>query len=694
MRKKAKSSYFLPNLWVLGYLIIVLFVACQASTTVETKSIGTPLESLDDPIQVAEFELRSDENGELIATGMSLSAIAQAPSPMIDGDKVQATDVLFSGTTLFVSYNFKGEPHKGALQVIDVSTPENPILQYELELPNADLNRIRMYQDRYLVVAAGEASTAATLEIFDIQNQPTSIASLDLPSRQSTMVTLYRNYALVTTGDDGGVSVIDLSNPSLPEMVAFYPLYDARYVEVLSEREVLVVNGGDQAAMSRLSWSTLTQGTVVFDENAMGEDIQLSLTGLTVGAPSWGFMAGDRFYLSADEQGLLTFSLSDESITATGTVSTQGDANAGFVDAQGRFALLANGQEGLLMLDVQDGNPTQVLAQFDTPGDRGSANAVAIKDNLVALADGLGGVKLLEAHLLIHGTEIPTPPVCEGLVYEGTFTPQRSSQLSRFCDDGYSIISEDLVVNRTGLTALNGLECLCEVRGDVKITSNASLYRLNGLNNLRLIGQSLRVNHNSSLNNFDALTSLAWIGQDLRVHSESSLGNINGLTALEVIGHDISIEGNASLRTVGSLDALTWLGNSFLVRNNSSLSSLSGFNALPWIAGQLEIVGNSSLRSINGLNQVSIIEGHFYINNNSSLQSVNGFDSLTEIVMNLSINSNPSLRSFDGLIGIERLGGNLSIRNNSSLPTNKAQALRNSIGEGIAGSVTISGNSP
>lgn len=694
MTHSIENNGLRPHLIVFSCFIVLLLMACDTSTKIKKTALNQPLQSLNEPVQVAEFELRSANNGELIANGMSLSSIAQAPSPLIDGEKVQATDVLFNGNTLLVSYNFKGEPHKGALQVIDVSTPETPILRYELELPNSDLNRIRMYQDRYLVVASGHASTAANLDIFDLQDQPTLIASVDLPSRQSTMVTLYGKYALVTTGDDGGVNVIDLEVPSLPEIVAFYPLNDARYVEVLSDNEVLLVSGGAQAAITRLSWSSLTQGAVVFNEAGMFNETQLPLSGLTVGAPSWGFMAGDRFHLSADEQGLLTFSLANNSITATGTVSTEGDANAGFVDAQGRFALLANGQEGLLMLDVQDGHPTQALASFDTPGDRGSANAVAMKDTLVALADGLGGVKLLEAHLLIDGTEIPAPPTCEGLVYEGTFTPQTPADLSGFCDAGYSIISEDLVVNRTGLTTLTGLECLCEVRRDAKITSNATLFRLDGLNNLRLIGRSLRVNNNSSLNNFDALESLSWIGYDLRIHNESSLGNMNGLSALEVIGHDISIEGNSSLRSVGQLNALTWLGNAFFVRNNSSLSSLSGFNSLSWITGNLECVGNSSLSTISGLNQISIIESNLYINTNSSLRSINGFGALTDIEMDLTVNSNPSLRSLDGLIGLERLGGDLSIRNNSSLPTHKAQTLRTSIGNGIEGMVVISGNSP
>ena len=61
---------------------------------------------------------------------------------------------------------------------------------------------------------------------------------------------------------------------------------------------------------------------------------------------------------------------------------------------------------------------------------------------------------------------------------------------------------------------------------------------------------------------------------------------------------------------------------------------------------------------------------------------------------NLSINVNNSLRSFNGLLEIEAVGENFSVRNNSSLPNAKAITLRDLIGEGIAGTVSISGNSP
>ena len=423
-RSKHRVRQHLLSQWrtCVGSLILIAFsVACDDPAKVVITQRDQPLEPLTEAPQTVNFELRASHTDELIATGLTLEPIAQVRSPRVEGDVVQATDVVFVGDKLLASYNFRGEPHRGALQIIDVSEPESPMLSFEMILPRVDLNRIQVYQNRYVVVAAGDAELAASLEIFDLLanapdaegapatlGTPRLIASMDLPSRQATMVTLHQNYALVTTGDDGGVVLVDLEDPAEPELVAYQPLADARYVEVLSDDELLLVSGGRDAAMIRQPWSQLTAGV---DRSAIDEAsgvTRLSLDGLSVGAPSWGFKVHERFHLSADERGVMTFSLADGGLEETGLVSTEGDANAGALTEEGRLALLANGQEGLVALDVQEGHPTQVLASFDTPGDHGSANAVAVRGELVALADGLGGVKLLRARLLRRQGRIAT----------------------------------------------------------------------------------------------------------------------------------------------------------------------------------------------------------------------------------------------------------------------------------------------
>ena len=115
----------------------------------------------------------------MIATGISLRPVAQVNAPLVEGTRVQSTDVLMTDTRLIASYNYKGDPYRGAIQIIDIRNPEEPILQYEMVFSDREFNRIRMYQDRYLIIASGNQAQAASLDIFDLDGEPTQIASID-----------------------------------------------------------------------------------------------------------------------------------------------------------------------------------------------------------------------------------------------------------------------------------------------------------------------------------------------------------------------------------------------------------------------------------------------------------------------------------------------------------------------------------
>ena len=115
-----------------GFQTIILFcvcfslLACQETERVYVEQVDRPANPLTGQVQTRSFELQAGNTGEIIATGLRLTPIAHIPSPSIEGLTVQATDVLFKEDTLLASYNFRGEPYKGAIQVIDFSDPMNP----------------------------------------------------------------------------------------------------------------------------------------------------------------------------------------------------------------------------------------------------------------------------------------------------------------------------------------------------------------------------------------------------------------------------------------------------------------------------------------------------------------------------------------------------------------------------------------
>ena len=172
-----RISLYIPFL----LLFCLTHIACDEPDVYTITRKNQPLEQLKGPTQTASFELRASYTGEVIATGISLRPVAQVEAPSVEEAKVQATDVFLSDTRLIASYNYVGDPHKGAIQIIDITDPQNPILQYEMIFADRDFNRVRMYQDRYLLIASGDQVQAASLEIFDLEGEPPQIASLDLP---------------------------------------------------------------------------------------------------------------------------------------------------------------------------------------------------------------------------------------------------------------------------------------------------------------------------------------------------------------------------------------------------------------------------------------------------------------------------------------------------------------------------------
>ena len=86
---------------VTARILLVLCMVCSLSSChepdkIKITKVDEVLQSIDMPTQTASFQLIEEDSGELLADGFSLEAIAQASSPVVDGEIVQATDVLWT----------------------------------------------------------------------------------------------------------------------------------------------------------------------------------------------------------------------------------------------------------------------------------------------------------------------------------------------------------------------------------------------------------------------------------------------------------------------------------------------------------------------------------------------------------------------------------------------------------------------
>lgn len=387
-------------------LLFLVSTACLApEERVEVGNSTAEVTAGSGSIQIETFGMvdksTGGEGASLISNGMELLELSRIGSPQVDGSTVQATDVLIRDHLVYATYNTAGDVFSGALQIIDVSDPEDPQLLQEARFIQSEANRVRV-QGEYIYVGGGDVELAATIDTFHLRDGVLEhLSTLALPGYQTTMLQIDGTRGYATTGDLGGVTLLDLSDPGIPAMLDHLPLDDARYVLNLDESEFVVLTGGAGAQLSRYQ-------TPISEGAWMAPMATQSVQGVTVGAPSWGNRIGNDLYISADEGGVATFSLRDGSITPQSIVPTSGDANGLAPTPDQRVAVLANGQQGLIALDAQSADSASQLAAYDVPDDCGSANAIDVRHDLIAMADGLGGVKLLRYNLNHVGARLTT----------------------------------------------------------------------------------------------------------------------------------------------------------------------------------------------------------------------------------------------------------------------------------------------
>ena len=355
--------------------------------TIRTGTETSPVTVIQaDPIEVP-FELAAQSSGNIVTTGVGLSLLAQVDSPRIGELVLQATDVRWIGDRVFAAYNVQGDVFAGAIQIIDVADPAAPAVVAEAIYPHTDISRIEI-QGSTLLAAAADEFDGATFEWFSLGEDTVEVGGYRaLGSYAATYVSVDGYRAYVAYGDlGGGLAVFDLSagvDGAEPALLDVRDSFDARWVGEMADTDILLVSGSPGRLERYVGAAAGEDGDIA----------EAAVPGGTVGAPTWAERGGDLLYLNAAEAGLVIYDL--RTMALLGALPTDGNANGLTLAADRRLAFLANGDAGLAVADVLSAAQPALLATLDVADDAGSANAVAASGEHLALADGLGGVKLL-----------------------------------------------------------------------------------------------------------------------------------------------------------------------------------------------------------------------------------------------------------------------------------------------------------
>jgi len=388
---------------------IVAVGACQDNTVEEVAEdqrvqVNDNPSQLNERVRVPEFEeslsfdevITTSENGRLQETdndenpGYALVMRAEVTPPSFEENTLKASHVFIEEGLAFVSYNTEGPQFMGGFEVYDVSQADAPELIYQVLVENTDYSSI-FYQDGKIYVAGAVANpeelgldSGALLEIFPYPlSEENSSTVVDVASFVATDVKVNGDKIYVTSGSAGGLQIFDKN--TLEELKSI-EMEDARSV-AFNESHFVVMQGAPARIQVYETATTTFQQTFT----AGGAEIAES--------KSIVHLTENKVFVPAGREGLKTLDL------ATGDLLQQLELPdlpdiapelivSNGVSVNGDKVFIANGAAGLFVGSHQtDDTGINLLGSVNFSA---SANFVQSKDDVIFVATGTGGLKILE----------------------------------------------------------------------------------------------------------------------------------------------------------------------------------------------------------------------------------------------------------------------------------------------------------
>ncbi|HTI05734.1 MAG TPA: hypothetical protein VL549_10475 [Gemmatimonadales bacterium] len=337
----------------------------------------------------------------------NLSLKAEVTPPSIGGQMLQATSVAIVGNLAVVSYNMVGNPYLGAVDVIDITNKNQPVLRSEALFQNTDVSAVTTSGTNvYLAEATGDTGFAAPA-VFEVvklvgnQLVLTGNTRTGLSSFAATSVASgTRVYA--TSGDSGSLFMLD---PVTFAVTSSIPLHDARWVAVGGGLVAVV-----QGTPGKLSVYNESNMSVVGSWPFAGADIAES--------KSQAVLVGGKAFIAAGDSGVRVLNASTG--TSLGSVARPNPDSLGLspsvvvtnsVTIDQDLMFISNGEAGVYLAQgSQPFSTSGTGAQTITMrgklrfGSLQSVNHVAYSaggpgnPGLLIVAAGLGGLKIVQVN--------------------------------------------------------------------------------------------------------------------------------------------------------------------------------------------------------------------------------------------------------------------------------------------------------
>lgn len=328
--------------------------------------------------------------GKSADSGITLKLIAEVDPPKLDDQALRASHIRIVRDYALVSYNVEGPTFLGGLDIFNISNPEKPVLESQVLFSDTDVNSVYATTDNILITGGAdpykntEFQSAAVLEIlpFSLDDLSNSIR-IDLPGYTGTDVHAAGDSVYVTSGDNAGLTVWDrMSN----HMVHSAEFPDARSVD-RSGDQIFVMQGNPASVTALSATDYIETGSYQYS----GATYQEAKSILRVN--------DDYIFIPAGEEGLKVADIANGDLIASvpAPESAEDEPAEYYVTNSVAFSndyiLLGNGAAGIFLLSMNENKELMTHAKFDL---HSSANFMDASGNLIFVAGGHGGLKILE----------------------------------------------------------------------------------------------------------------------------------------------------------------------------------------------------------------------------------------------------------------------------------------------------------
>jgi len=317
-----------------------------------------------------------------------MALLAEINPPVYNGLTLKATHVDAKDNYVYVSYNTEGETYLGAIDVIDVSQPNNPRLIVQAILPNIDVNTV-VYNNGNLYLSGAadidqnpELKTPAFVGKMPLQSGllTSNYNTVSLASNVGTGVAVADAKYFGVSGSNGVLAKIDKATNVIETTI---PIADLRAVGSINNK-IVVLSG--------------INGVKIFNADNFDLQIAFSVSTDVPDAKRTIDFQGDNLLVSEGYQGLKVYNLNSGSLLQSldlphdyfGIDASDVVTNA--VSVNGDFVYVANGAAGVSVYKNVNNN-LNLLGSIQLAG---SSNYVKSVGDYIYVATGNGGLKIIK----------------------------------------------------------------------------------------------------------------------------------------------------------------------------------------------------------------------------------------------------------------------------------------------------------